>query len=181
MGMFGVNLFRNEAHARVELSTAASGNGFIPLAVPDNIIKQAQIRYYRTAVPRTRPLKTVDLHPLRPTTRRFPAPRFGGRLSTTPLAAHRRVSRSTCPSRRRARATTSRSAPRCGSSASIQGLWTSTIRGGARTSPTQTRGSRTVGRVSRTYATSRTTRGRSPGSRRSPSTVDRRATSAPQT
>jgi hypothetical protein len=46
-GMFGVNLFRNEAHARVELLSAASGNGFLPIALPDQNIVQAQLRYYR--------------------------------------------------------------------------------------------------------------------------------------
>ena len=46
-GMFGVNLFRNEAHARVEMKTVAAGKGFLPLAIPDQIIAQAEIRYYR--------------------------------------------------------------------------------------------------------------------------------------
>jgi hypothetical protein len=46
-GMFGVNLFRNEAHARVELKTASAGKGFLPIAVADQDIRQAEIRYYR--------------------------------------------------------------------------------------------------------------------------------------
>ena len=46
-GMFGVDLFRNEAHARVEMKTVAAGKGFLPLAIPDQIIAQAEIRYYR--------------------------------------------------------------------------------------------------------------------------------------
>jgi hypothetical protein len=46
-GMFGVNLFRNEAHARVELKTVESSQGFLPLALSDQDIRQAQIRYYR--------------------------------------------------------------------------------------------------------------------------------------
>jgi hypothetical protein len=46
-GMFGVDLFRNEAHARVELKTVTAGKGFLPIALPDQVIAQAEIRYYR--------------------------------------------------------------------------------------------------------------------------------------
>ena len=45
--MFGVDLFRNDAHARVELKSVAAGKGFLPIALPDQNIVQAQIRYYR--------------------------------------------------------------------------------------------------------------------------------------
>jgi hypothetical protein len=45
-GMFGVDLFRNEAHARVELYTALAGKGFLPIALPDQDIRQVEIRYY---------------------------------------------------------------------------------------------------------------------------------------
>jgi hypothetical protein len=46
-GMFGVNLFRNEGHARVALFSAEAGKGFLPIALPDQNIVQAQLRYYR--------------------------------------------------------------------------------------------------------------------------------------
>ena len=46
-GMFGVDLLRNRAHARVELQPALAGKGFIPIAVPEQDIVQAELRYYR--------------------------------------------------------------------------------------------------------------------------------------
>lgn len=46
MGMFGANLLKNDAHARVELEPAAAGKGFIPVALPEQDIQQAQLRYY---------------------------------------------------------------------------------------------------------------------------------------
>jgi hypothetical protein len=65
MGMWGLNLLRNEAHARVQLQSAAAGNGFLPVGVPDTIIKQAQIRYYRECGPGAPLLlATVNLNPL---------------------------------------------------------------------------------------------------------------------
>ena len=51
MGMFGANLFRNEAHARVALQPALAGKGFIPIAIPEQEILQAQIRYYNYCDP----------------------------------------------------------------------------------------------------------------------------------
>lgn len=50
-GVFGVDLLRQVAEARVELKTIASGNGFLPIALPDQIIEQAQLRYYRECGP----------------------------------------------------------------------------------------------------------------------------------
>lgn len=50
-GVFGLDLFRNTAHARVELKTIAAGKGFLPIALPDQIIEQAQLRYYRECGP----------------------------------------------------------------------------------------------------------------------------------
>ena len=50
-GAFGLDLLRNRAQARVELKTVAAGNGFLPLALPDQIIEQAEIRYYRYCPP----------------------------------------------------------------------------------------------------------------------------------
>lgn len=67
-GMFGVDLFRNEAYARVELQTAAAGKGFLPVALPDQDIQQAQLRYYRECGPASGPsrveLLRVPLTPL---------------------------------------------------------------------------------------------------------------------
>ena len=64
-GMFGVDLFRNEAHARVELKTVAAGKGFLPIALPDQVIKQAQVRYYRECGSGSPALlATADLQPL---------------------------------------------------------------------------------------------------------------------
>ena len=51
MGMFGVNLLKNDAHARVELEPAAAGKGFLPVALPEQNIQQAQIRYYQFCDP----------------------------------------------------------------------------------------------------------------------------------
>ena len=51
MGMFGVDLLRNEAHARVELEPAAAGKGFLPVALPEQNIQQAEIRYYQVCDP----------------------------------------------------------------------------------------------------------------------------------
>jgi hypothetical protein len=64
-GMFGVDLLRNEAHARVELLSAAFGKGFLPIALPDQNIVQAQLRYYRECGPGAPALlATVPLNPL---------------------------------------------------------------------------------------------------------------------
>ena len=43
----GLELLRNDARARVELFSAAAGKGFLPIALPDQNIVQAQLRYYR--------------------------------------------------------------------------------------------------------------------------------------
>ena len=61
-GMFGVDLLNNRAHARVELQPALAGKGFIPVAVPEQDIRQAQIRYYRECGPGAtrRCLRDVD-------------------------------------------------------------------------------------------------------------------------
>ena len=50
-GVFGLDLLRNEAYARVQLLTAAAGKGFLPIALADQNIQQAQIRYYRHCGP----------------------------------------------------------------------------------------------------------------------------------
>jgi len=68
MGMFGLNLLKNDAHARVELEPAAAGKGFIPVALPEQDIRQAELRYYRmcgSGAPFL--LATVPLHTLSPT------------------------------------------------------------------------------------------------------------------
>ena len=41
-GMFGLDLLRSRAHARVELQPALAGKGFIPVAVPEQDIVQAR-------------------------------------------------------------------------------------------------------------------------------------------
>ena len=66
-GGIGVPLPRNLARARVEIHPAVADNGFIPLAIPETEIVQAQVRYYDECTsPRTllasaalKPLKTV--------------------------------------------------------------------------------------------------------------------------
>jgi hypothetical protein len=45
-GGFGQLLSRNIARARVEIRPAISGHRFLPLAVPNNIITNVQVRYY---------------------------------------------------------------------------------------------------------------------------------------
>ena len=49
-GMFGLDLLRNRAHARIELQPAVAAKGFIPVAVPEQDILQAELRYYRECV-----------------------------------------------------------------------------------------------------------------------------------
>jgi Flp pilus assembly protein TadG len=44
-GGFGLNLLRTTARARVELKEAASGDQFIPIAVPEQTIVKAQVRF----------------------------------------------------------------------------------------------------------------------------------------
>ena len=45
-GSIGLPLSRNGARARIEIRPALSGNQFLPLAVPNNIITKVQVRYY---------------------------------------------------------------------------------------------------------------------------------------
>jgi hypothetical protein len=45
-GAIGVPLPRNVARARVEIRPALSGNKFLPLAVPNNVIDKVQVRYF---------------------------------------------------------------------------------------------------------------------------------------
>ncbi len=45
-GGFGLPLSRNGARARVEIRPALSGNRFLPLAIPNNVITRVQVRYY---------------------------------------------------------------------------------------------------------------------------------------
>jgi Flp pilus assembly protein TadG len=45
-GAIGVPLSRNVARARVEIRPALSGNKFLPLAIPNNVIDKVQVRYY---------------------------------------------------------------------------------------------------------------------------------------
>ena len=45
-GSIGVRLSRNVARARVDIRPALSGNKFLPLAVPNNVIDKVQVRYF---------------------------------------------------------------------------------------------------------------------------------------
>ena len=45
-GSVGLPLSRNGARARIEIRPAISGHRFLPLAVPNNVITQVQVRYY---------------------------------------------------------------------------------------------------------------------------------------
>jgi len=45
-GSIGLPLSRNGARARIEIRPALSGKGFLPLAIPDNVIDKVQVRYY---------------------------------------------------------------------------------------------------------------------------------------
>ena len=49
-GSLGIPLTRNIARARVEIHPALSDSGFIPLAVPEQQIMKAQVRYYNHCV-----------------------------------------------------------------------------------------------------------------------------------
>ena len=64
-GAFGLNLLRNRAQARVELKELVAGDDFIPIAVPEQLIQQAQVRYipYCNGTPGSYIAK-VDLGPL---------------------------------------------------------------------------------------------------------------------
>ena len=87
-GMFGVDLLNNRAHARVELQPALAGKGFIPVAVPDQDIRQAQMRYYRECGPGAPALlATVPLRAAERDIRRSAERRCGARPSATSRAA----------------------------------------------------------------------------------------------
>lgn len=45
-GTIGLPLSRNVARARIEIHPALSGNKFLPLAVPNNVITKVQVRYF---------------------------------------------------------------------------------------------------------------------------------------
>jgi hypothetical protein len=61
-GQFGLPLDTNRARARVEIRPSISQDGLLPLAVPNNIIVKAQVRYYDEC--RNTLLATRDLAPL---------------------------------------------------------------------------------------------------------------------
>jgi Flp pilus assembly protein TadG len=65
-GSVGIPLRRNVARARIEIRPALSGNRFLPLAVPNNVISKVQVRYYNecTSPPTLIPNSTFDLKPL---------------------------------------------------------------------------------------------------------------------
>ena len=65
-GTIGLPLKRNVARARIEIRPAISGTRFLPLAVPNNLIKKVQVRYYNecTGTPTLIPGSTFDLKPL---------------------------------------------------------------------------------------------------------------------
>ena len=69
-GAIGVPLSRNTARARVEIRPALSGNKFLPLAVPNNVIDKVQVRYFDECRDpgHTSPLSPgpLDLAPLPP-------------------------------------------------------------------------------------------------------------------
>lgn len=65
-GAFGLPLGLAHGRARVEIHPAVSDNGFIPLALPETEIVQAQVRYYDECTsPRTL-LASAVLKPLKP-------------------------------------------------------------------------------------------------------------------
>jgi Putative Flp pilus-assembly TadE/G-like len=78
-GSIGLPLSRNTAEARVEIRPALSGNRFLPLAVPDNVIRKVQIRYYDEC--HNTLLATKDLAP-------SGASPDGGALWTLPTAGN---------------------------------------------------------------------------------------------
>ena len=63
-GGIGLPLSRNGARARVDIRPALSGTRFLPLAVPDNVITQVQVRYYNECTGALIPNSTYDLKPL---------------------------------------------------------------------------------------------------------------------
>ena len=67
-GAIGLPLSRNVARARVEIRPALSGNKFLPLAVPNNVIEKVQVRYFDECrdPSHTAPLATLDLAQLPP-------------------------------------------------------------------------------------------------------------------
>ena len=64
-GSLGIPLSRNIARARVEIRPAVSDNGFIPLAVPEQKIVKAQVRYYNHCTSPATLLAKSDLTPLK--------------------------------------------------------------------------------------------------------------------
>jgi hypothetical protein len=65
-GGIGLPLPRNIARARIEIRPATSGRKFLPLAIPNNVITKAQIRYYDDCRDPNHisPLAVKDLAPL---------------------------------------------------------------------------------------------------------------------
>ncbi len=135
-GSIGVPLRRNVARARVEIRPAKSGNKFLPLAVPNNVITKVQVRYYNecTNPPTLIPNTTFDLKPL-------PAGRPGGvrrlrrrhavGLESDPERGRGRLrrarSRSPCRPTAAAASRTCRSAWKCGSPAPTRSTSTSPV------------------------------------------------------
>ena len=61
----GLGIGRAGGRARVDIRPAISGNRFLPLAVPNNLITKVQIRYYNECLPNNRVLLAKhDLAPL---------------------------------------------------------------------------------------------------------------------
>jgi Putative Flp pilus-assembly TadE/G-like len=87
VGAVGLPLARNGARARVEVRPAISGTRFLPLAVPNNIITQVQVRYYNHCTSPATLLATRDLAPLPATHQGGFAAAGGGTLWGLPSAA----------------------------------------------------------------------------------------------
>lgn len=59
---FGIDLAQNRARARVQLFEAASGDEFVPLAIPEEEIAKARIRFFNDCT--GSPMASSDLKPL---------------------------------------------------------------------------------------------------------------------
>lgn len=98
-GTIGLPLSRNVARARIEIHPALSGNKFLPLAIPNNVITKVQVRYYDECRDpgHTSPLSPgpIDLVPLLPADQATFAASGGGQLWGLPSATDPTVPDST--------------------------------------------------------------------------------------
>ena len=98
-GGIGLPLSRNTARARVEIHPAISGDRFLPLAIPNNVITKVQVRYFDECRDPNHqsPLLVQNLAPLPAADQTTWAANGGGTLWGVPSGADPNVGSSTTP------------------------------------------------------------------------------------